>query len=115
MSEGITFGFDTIPAVHPGPAPGRDAVVVAGYEGGLEVYSISKRGLEHRASLKGLRGGVHNAKILPWTVDASDLFPLVAVVVHGPSLPPATPSINVEGGYDAVSADRSETMARCLR
>ncbi|PKS06843.1 hypothetical protein jhhlp_006919 [Lomentospora prolificans] len=87
--RGYHFGFDTFPRRHADPIPGSDNVVVAGYEGGLEVYSVSKRGLDPVASLKGLRGGVYNAKILPWPafMDEHDIYPLVAVVIHGPLLP----------------------------
>ncbi|KAK3375310.1 hypothetical protein B0H63DRAFT_275535 [Podospora didyma] len=104
------FGFDTLPTLSADYVPGKDNVVLAGYEGGLEVFAVGKRGLEHASSLKGLRGGVYQAKILPWTSAGSDLFPLVAIVVHGPALPqPASGSS--DGDYDAVSADRSEAMA----
>lgn len=109
--KGHFFGFDTLPIPNADHVPGKDKVALAGYEGGLEVYSVGKRGLDHVASLKGLRGGVYHAKILPWTTDGADIFPLVAVVIHGPNIPLPTPDINVEGGYDAVSADRSESMA----
>lgn len=109
--KGYHFGFDTLSPLNADRSPGRDNVVLAGYEGGLEVHSFGKRGLEHVASLKGLRGGVYHAKILPWTAAHSGLFPLVAVVIHGPSIPLPTPEVNVEGDYDAVSADRSEAMA----
>lgn len=109
--KGHYFGFDRLPVPNADHVPGKDTVVLAGYEGGLEVYSVGKRGLDHVASLKGLRGGVYHAKILPWTTDGADVFPLVAVVIHGPNIPPPTPSINVESGYDAVSAERSDSMA----
>ncbi|KAH8880726.1 hypothetical protein GQ53DRAFT_788502 [Thozetella sp. PMI_491] len=105
------FGFDSIPVLQADQLPGKDAVVLAGYEGGLEVHAVSKRGLEPRASIKGLRGGVYHARVLPWTSDLSDLFPLVAAVVHGPHIPLSAPGIQVDGDYDAVSADRSEAMA----
>ncbi|KIH92218.1 hypothetical protein SPBR_02201 [Sporothrix brasiliensis 5110] len=89
--RGYHFAFDTLPASHY-QGGSAETVVTAGYEGGLEVHSVSKRGLDRLASLSGLRGGVVNAKILPWTVSSpalADAFPLVAVVVHGPVLPPA--------------------------
>ncbi|CAI4211794.1 unnamed protein product [Parascedosporium putredinis] len=54
--RGYHFAFDTFPRRYPDPTPGSDNVIVAGYEGGLEVYSVSKRGLDPVASLKGLRG-----------------------------------------------------------
>ncbi|EAQ89162.1 hypothetical protein CHGG_05781 [Chaetomium globosum CBS 148.51] len=109
--KGYYFGFDTLSAHDADRAPGKDSVVLAGYEGGLEVFSVGKRGLERAASLKGLRGGVYHAKVLPWTPEHSELFPLVAVVIHGPTIPVPLPEVNVEGDYDAVSADRSEAMS----
>ncbi|KAK5664046.1 hypothetical protein OQA88_260 [Cercophora sp. LCS_1] len=109
--RGYHFGFDTLPSSGGDYVPGKDNVITAGYEGGLEVYSIGKRGLEYAASLKGLRGGVYHAKILPWVLPGLDLSPLVVVVIHGPSIQPPTPGVNVENDYDAVSADRSEAMA----
>lgn len=108
--KGHYFGFDTLSPPNADRVPGRDNVVLAGYEGGLQVFSVGKRGVEHMASLRGLRGGVYHAKILPWTSASSDLFPLVAVVIHGPSIPLPTPEVHVECDYDAVSADRSEAM-----
>lgn len=97
--RGYHFAFDTFPRRYPDPTPGSDNVIVAGYEGGLEVYSVSKRGLDPVASLKGLRGGVYNAKILPWPAssDERDIFPLVAVVIHGPVLPSASPEQDTPG------------------
>ncbi|KAK4157972.1 hypothetical protein C8A00DRAFT_11168, partial [Chaetomidium leptoderma] len=109
--KGYYVGFDSLLPQDTDRVPGKDNVVLAGYEGGLEVFSVGKRGLERVAGLKGLRGGVYHAKVLPWTPDNSELFPLVAVVIHGPSIPLPTPEVNVEGDYDAVSADRSEAMS----
>lgn len=89
--RGYYFGFDRLPSsTHPGAS---DHVAIAGYEGGLDVYGVSKKGLELLGALKGLRGGIVHAKILPWTVtgEQKDNFPLVAVVIHGPVLPPRTP------------------------
>ena len=86
--KGYFFGFDSLPGA-PGYSHNTDNVILTGYEGGLEVYSVGKKGLESVARLRGLRGGVHYAKILPWKVDADfdeNLFPLVAVVVNGPVL-----------------------------
>lgn len=88
--RGYHFGFDALPRRQSDPSSGSDTVAVAGYEGGLEVYSVTKRGVDSSASLKGLRGGVYNAKILPWTIPADgsgDIYPLVAVVLHGPVIP----------------------------
>ncbi|KAL2188849.1 hypothetical protein L209DRAFT_741857 [Thermothelomyces heterothallicus CBS 203.75] len=109
--RGYYFGFDTLSPQDTDRVPGKDAVVLAGYEGGLEVFSVGKRGLESAASLKGLRGGVYHAKILPWTPESSGLYPLVAVVIHGPVFPPPAPEGAADGDYDAVSAERSEAMS----
>ncbi|KAK2481771.1 hypothetical protein H9L39_07410 [Fusarium oxysporum f. sp. albedinis] len=110
--RGYFFGFDKLPECPDFPS-GPSNVVIAGYEGGLDVYAVGKRGLEPVASLKGLRGGVHHAKILPWTLGNSNkaLFPLVAVVLHGPVLPSAVPgSVQDEGPsprLDGAASPRS--------
>lgn len=95
--RGYFFGFDHLPAC-PGFPMGPGHAVIAGYEGGLDVYSVSKRGIQVVGGLKGLRGGVHHAKILPWTVngETEPSYPLIAVVIHGPVLPTATPEIAVQ-------------------
>ncbi|PFH59452.1 hypothetical protein XA68_12307 [Ophiocordyceps unilateralis] len=85
--RGLFFGFDSLPAADGSAA--AEKVVLAGYEGGLLVYAVSKRGVDLVASLRGLRGGVHHAKILPWTVAGQNPShaPLVALVLHGPVVP----------------------------
>jgi hypothetical protein len=107
------FGFDTWSAPNLACSPGSNNVVIAGYEGGLDVYSVSKRGIELLTSLKGLRGGVYNAKILPWnsTGDQNHMFPLIAVVVHGPVLPPSAPDISVEAHYDTGASPRLDGIS----
>ncbi|CAK7230204.1 hypothetical protein SCUCBS95973_007493 [Sporothrix curviconia] len=89
--RGYHFAFDTLPSSHYHHNGSPETVAIAGYEGGLEVHSVTKRGVEPLASLSGLRGGVYNAKILPWTASnpmLAEAFPLIVVVVHGPFLPP---------------------------
>lgn len=94
--RGYAYGFDTVTRPFSTSARGKDTVVLAGYEGGLEVHSVTKNCLDTIASLKGLRGGVHQAKILPWALDGSgsDPSPLVAVVVHGPMISALSPEVN---------------------
>lgn len=106
--RGYAYGFDTIPRLHGTSARGKDTVVLTGYEGGLEVHSITRNGLDTVASLKGLRGGVHHAKILPWTLNApgSDPSPLVAVVIHGPVLPSTSTEVKLDGNL-ATGQERS--------
>jgi hypothetical protein len=120
--DGLYFGFDTLPSPHTELTPGSDNVVVAGCQGGVEVHSITKRGLDRVASLRGLRGAVLEAKILPWVSSGphADAYPLIAVVVHGPVLPRATPEIaiqrvndvNSEGGLDAPGSPRPDSSHR---
>lgn len=104
--RGYAYGFDTITRPPGMSARGKDTVVLTGYEGGLEVHSVTKNGLDTIASLKGLRGGVHEAKILPWATNGSgsDPSPLVAVVVHGPVIPSLSPeAIGLERTSGTVS------------
>ncbi|EEY22763.1 conserved hypothetical protein [Verticillium alfalfae VaMs.102] len=103
--NGYHFGFDTLPSPSTAALPGSDNVVITGYEGGLEVHSVTKRGVERVAGLRGLRGGVYNAKILPWTAsgDHTALYPLIAVVVHGPVLPQGS-----HEGHSAAQDNNSE-------
>lgn len=107
--RGYAYGFDTLPRLHGPTARGKDTVVLTGYEGGLEVHSITRSGLDTIASLKGLRGGVHHAKILPWTlnIQGSDPSPLVAVIVHGPVLPSGAPEVRLDGNLGSAGPERS--------
>lgn len=102
--RGYYFGLDTWPTPDPAHGSGSNKVVLAGYEGGLDIYSVSKRGIDLLTSLKGLRGGIYNAKILPWIGgDDSEAYPVLAVVVHGPVMPVPTPGM-VDARYDATAA-----------
>ena len=110
--RGYYFGFDRMPS-SPDSPNASDNVVIAGYEGGLDVYAVSKKGLEPLGGLKGLHGGVVHAKILPWTVtgDKHGIFPLVAVVLHGPVLPARAPdtsdqSANASPRFDGAASPR---------
>lgn len=100
--RGYAYGFDTIPRLSGNSTRGRDTVVLAGYEGGLEVNSVTKNGVDPIASLKGLRGGVYCAKMLPWTLNGQgpDPSPLVAVVIHGPVLPALQSEAKTEGNLN---------------
>ncbi|KAJ3563756.1 hypothetical protein NPX13_g8085 [Xylaria arbuscula] len=108
--RGFYFGFDTIPRPNSAQATGNIHVVLAGYEGGMDVYSVGKRGVESLTTLKGLRGGVYNAKILPWNgaLDPFGIFPLVAVVVHGPVRPFSVPDVTLGSAFDNASSPRLE-------
>ncbi|KAI0122256.1 hypothetical protein F4814DRAFT_446193 [Daldinia grandis] len=106
--RGFYFGFDTLPNPSGAQTSGSDNVVLAGYEGGIDIYSATKHAVEPLASLKGLRGGVYNAKILPWNgvSDPYGIFPLIALVIHGPVVPLATPEIAVDHHSNESSSPR---------
>ncbi|KAI2470445.1 hypothetical protein F4781DRAFT_180411 [Annulohypoxylon bovei var. microspora] len=108
--RGFYFGFDTLPTSDGVHVPGGDNVVLAGYEGGIDLYTVAKHAVEPLASLKGLRGGVYNAKILPWNdpEDPHGIFPLIAVVIHGPVVPPSAPEITVDPRSDGSPSPRLE-------
>ncbi|ESZ97654.1 hypothetical protein SBOR_1970 [Sclerotinia borealis F-4128] len=82
--KGFYCGFDSLPVQDINKSP--SSVIVTGYEGGLSIHSVTKRGLNRIHVLEGLRGAVYNTKILPWTAPSEHSFqyPLIAVVVHGP-------------------------------
>ncbi|KAI1074349.1 hypothetical protein F5B20DRAFT_441420 [Whalleya microplaca] len=106
--RGFFFGFDTLSSPNGAGTPGSDNIVIAGYEGGADIYTISKRGVEPLVSLKGLRGGVYDAKILPWdgAPDPFGIFPLIAVVVHGPVILPNASELAVEPHSDEAASPR---------
>lgn len=120
--RGYHFGFDTLQNPHVASHSNGNNVVLAGYEGGLDVYSVTKRGSELLTCLKGLRGGVYNAKILPWTstTDHQALFPLIAVVIHGPVVTSMVPDSSAETqgdtkaspNLDGISTPQSDTNPR---
>jgi hypothetical protein len=83
--NGYFCGFDSMCASSRESSKTAENVIVAGYDGGLDVHSVSKRGLNKILRLDGLRGGVYNAKILPpnFRNDSIQRLPLIAIVVHG--------------------------------
>ncbi|KAI4865869.1 hypothetical protein F4820DRAFT_418869 [Hypoxylon rubiginosum] len=102
------FGFDSLPNPNGVHAAGGENVVLAGYEGGVDVYSVGKHAVEPLASLKGLRGGVYDAKILPWngTPDPHGIFPLIALVIHGPVIAQNPSDIAVDTHFDGSLSPR---------
>ncbi|KHJ31569.1 hypothetical protein EV44_g6247 [Erysiphe necator] len=65
----------------------KEKVVIIGFETGLDIFEVTKKGISRTSRLNGLRGGVFNAKIIPWTANFrnSGPFPLIALVIHGPA------------------------------
>lgn len=88
-AKGYFCGFDSLKASKLGSPRSFSNVLVSGQEGSLEIFGVARTGLEKIASLVELRGGVVNAKILPWTMDlqACSTYPWIVVVIQGPVLP----------------------------
>lgn len=84
--NGYYCGFDTLPSTLQDPFKPVENVVITGFEGGLDVYAVTKRAYHRLARIDGLRGGVYNAKILPAPTIRGRTSPpvFVATVVHGP-------------------------------
>lgn len=103
--NGYYCGFDSITSSSD-PTKPADKVILTGYDGGVNLYTVTKRGLSKMMSLGGLRGGVYNAKILPWSVldGSSQRFPLVALVVHGPAWTSGGSSSGEETGASSDGA-----------
>lgn len=83
--NGYYCGFDSLPSPQD-PSKLHENVIVTGFEGGLDIYTVAKRAYHRIARIDGLRGGVYNAKILP-AITKGDRFSastLIAAVVHGP-------------------------------
>ena len=83
--NGYYCGFDNLMTAQD-HSKAADKVLITGYEGGFNIHTVTKRGLNKTSTIDGLRGGVYNAKILPWTVPGQNLQSdsLIALVVHGP-------------------------------
>lgn len=111
--NGFYCGFDSLPT--SSQSKSAEKVVVAGYEGGINIYAVSKRGLHKTSGIEGLRGGVYNAKILPWNIQGatSRHFPLIVAVVHGPVWTSSEASSREDGATpsEAVSVNQHE----CIR
>ncbi|MCJ1363220.1 hypothetical protein MMC16_002327 [Acarospora aff. strigata] len=86
-------GFDSLNSCGHEGSRTVDTVLLVGSQGALDVFKVEKEKLECVGRLDGLRGAVHDAKILPWTLRYDPLRtkrPLVTVVLHGPLILQAT-------------------------
>ncbi len=111
-ARGYHCGFDTMSIVRGGNAR-NETVVVSGYEGGVNLYQVSKSGQHQVAAIGGLRGGVYAAKILPWTLKNGSArgSSLIALIVHGPVLDDDEVEVGEEAG-DRLRSGGSETTRR---
>ncbi|KAH6719941.1 hypothetical protein BKA61DRAFT_593844 [Leptodontidium sp. MPI-SDFR-AT-0119] len=112
--NGLYSGFDSLPTPQY-LSKTADDVVVNGYDGGVNICVVSKRGISKVSGLEGLRGGVYNAKILPWTAPGGSSLsaPLIALVIHGPVLPSDTSSSGDD--HTPSSEGRSGAPTESLR
>ncbi|KAI9817852.1 MAG: hypothetical protein M1827_000971 [Pycnora praestabilis] len=92
--EGSYFcGFDHLPASGYEISGNAENFLLVGSEGKLDIFNVERDKLDIIGRLEGLRGGVVKAKLLPWTFrddPYASYRPLVALVIHGPVLPPST-------------------------
>lgn len=88
LGEAYCCVFDRLPSAGQESTGAVTNVLVVGFEHGLDVYHVDNRKLDRVGRLAGLRGSVIGAKILPQRVCHRGLQPLLAVIVHGPSVPP---------------------------
>ncbi|KAI9835243.1 MAG: hypothetical protein M1838_005355, partial [Thelocarpon superellum] len=79
--------YDSLAAAGDVASQTAENVLLVGRDSGLDVFRVEASKLSLLGRLNHLRGGVHGAKILPWTArddPLAEIRPLVAVVVHGP-------------------------------
>lgn len=112
-ARGYYCSIDSLNVCGVGPFKQVDSLVISGYEGGFDVFGISKNGLDKISSIENLRGGIFGAKILPWTIQSETLLgsPLIAVVVHGPVLHSrlSDPEDTLQGFSDIASVQQGDS------
>jgi WD40 repeat protein len=107
--KGYFCGWDTLGDSGHAPSTSAENVIITGYEGGINVYRVSKKDKPALIGyLRGLKGAVLDAKILPWAFSDDpgiDGRPYVALVIHGPVIEDATEPQNSSDESAAVSAE----------
>lgn len=107
-SRNYYCGFDTM-NITKGRKVYNENVIISGYEGGLGIHTVSRSGQVRIGGVGGLRGGVFNAKILPWTINDGSRkgSSFIAVVVHGPVLNDEDVEFGEEAGDQRQSSGSS--------
>jgi hypothetical protein len=120
--RGYYVGFDSLSTSGHGPSVSSENVMLIGEEGALRVYRVSRKAVDIIGRLEGLHGAVIGAKVLPWTFRSDSALsgrPYIALVLHGPVLPPedeaaassdtsATPSMEDNDTSPEPSTTRAE-------
>ena len=86
--------FDSLPFSSAGSPQSMQNILLVGFEHGLNIYQMKEKRLDRIGRLEGLRGSVLGAKLLPSLpiIGRQVVYPLVAVIVHGPFVQPSSPS-----------------------
>ncbi|KAH0562198.1 hypothetical protein GP486_003109 [Trichoglossum hirsutum] len=90
--SGYYCGFDSLALAGDGASSDAENVLLMGWQGGLDVFRVERDKLDIIGRLEGLRGGVIDAKVLPWMArddPFAPLRPLVALAINGPVIPSA--------------------------
>jgi hypothetical protein len=82
-------GFDSSSSAGGSATLSAEDVVLIGWEGGLDIYKVTTENMDLIGRLSDLPGSVIDAKVIS-AISQPDqlqsLFPLVAVIINGPSL-----------------------------
>jgi hypothetical protein len=106
--RGYCCTFDSLSTAGHGPSVSAENVLIVGWEGGFRVQRITRKTIDIIGSIEGLRGGVHAAKILPWSFRSdpgSAGRPYIAVIVHGPVISEEPISSNTSEGMSQEDQD----------
>ncbi|KIW00099.1 uncharacterized protein PV09_08285 [Verruconis gallopava] len=107
--KGYFCGWDTLGNAGHAPSAAAENVIITGYEGGLNVYRVNKKEKPVLIGyLKGLKGAVLDAKILPWTFSNDpgvNERPYIALVIHGPVIEDVVEPQHSSDESAAMSAD----------
>lgn len=107
--------FDRLPSTSQESAGAPDNVLLVGYEHGLDVYQIDMRKFDRIGRLEGLRGSVIGAKILPsQRFGHRGIQLLLALIVHGPFVPPRDSILPGIGQSEDEEFDPSRSMLQAM-
>lgn len=107
--------FDRLPAAGHENTGVPENVLLVGLQHGLDVHRIDQKSFEIIGHLAGLRGSVIGAGIVSSQVVGNrECQPLVAVILHGPSVPPDTTLEAGNGESKDEEFDPSRSMLQAM-